>query len=212
MRGMDRFRDLPGDDLRALGQRCCWRRLAPQEQIIHLHDESRDVYFVVEGEVRAITYSLDGKEVTYRHIAGGGRLGEFSAIDGDSRSANVVALKPSLVAAMSASVFWGALERHASISALTGRVFELSTLAVKNRTPADLLRLARDHMAGEAIAVIAPTPKHAEIASRISTNREAVARYLSELARAGLIERRGGSLVIQDVPALARVVQQVLGK
>ncbi len=203
--------------------RCRWRRYEAHEQIIHFHDESRDVYLIVEGEVRATTYSLDGKEVTYRDIAAGDMFGEFSAINGEPRSAGVVALRPSLVASMTAAGFWEVLQRYPSVNALTlkcltrqlrvmtERVFEFSTLGVRNRIHAELLRLARDHLECETTAVIAPAPKHAEIASRISTHREAVTRELNDLAREGLVERREGSLVICDVPRLTRMVQKVLG-
>ena len=224
LRGVGLFQDLAEVDLEALAKRCSWRRYEAQEQIIHYHDQSRDVYFVVEGEVRAITYSLEGKEVTYRDIAAGEMFGEFAAIDGEPRSANVVALMPSYVAAMPAACFWEVLERHPSaaaftlklltrqVRALTERVFEFSTLAVKNRIHAELLRLAGDHMTGDTTATIVPAPTHADIASRISTHREAVTRELNELSRQGLIKRDHGSLVILDVPRLKRMVDEVLGE
>ena len=69
------------------------------------------------------------------------------------------------------------------IRGLTTRIYEFSTLAVSNRIQAELLRLAtlgtRDGMG----ARIAPTPTHTEIASRVSTHREAVAREFTRLSR-----------------------------
>lgn len=223
LQGIGLFHGLGEADLEALAKRCAWRRYQAHEQIIHFHDETRDVYFIVEGEVRAITYALDGKEVTYRDIPAGGMFGEYAAIDGEPRSATVEALVPSHVAAMPAACFWEVLESHPSVNAillkqltrqvrtLTERVFEFSTLAVKNRIHAELLRLARDHMVDEATAAIVPSPTHAEIASRISTHREAVTREMTELSRQGLVERRHGSLVVRDVPRLERMVREVLG-
>jgi predicted transcriptional regulator len=58
-------------------------------------------------------------------------------------------------------------------------------------------------------ATLDPAPTHAEIASRISTHREAVARELAELARAGLILRHGQALSIPDVGRLTRLVETV---
>ncbi len=95
---------------------------------------------------------------------------------------------------------------------LSERVFEFSTLTVKNRIHAELLRLARDHMRGENTAAISPAPTHAHIASRVSTHREAVTRELNDLARAGLIERRHGVLIIRDVNHLIRMVREVVGQ
>ena len=94
----------------------------------------------------------------------------------------------------------------AQIRALTTRVFEFSTLAVNNRIQAELLRLARQGRLDGNIATIAPVPKHAEIASRISTHREAVAREISRLEALGLLQRKTRSIVITDLARLARMV------
>jgi CRP/FNR family cyclic AMP-dependent transcriptional regulator len=74
----------------------------------------------------------------------------------------------------------------------------------------ELLRLARETAPGQKCAVTFPSPTHAEFASRVSTHREAVTRGLGELARAGILEKRSGTLVIRDVEALAGMVNEVL--
>ncbi len=123
---------------------------------------------------------------------------------------------------MPAGVFWQVLRDHPEVSArilkqlatltrnLSERVFEFSALGVKNRIHAELLRLARDHGGDGNSAIISPAPTHAEIASRVSTHREAVTRELNALARDGLFERRGGALVVSDIARLARLVEKVL--
>ena len=89
---------------------------------------------------------------------------------------------------------------------------EFSTLGVKNRIHAELLRLAHKHKHDENSAVISPAPTQADIASRVSTSREAVAREMSHLGQIGVIERRNGALVIGDVARLTRMVQEVRGQ
>lgn len=218
------FREVAEDELEALAHRCHWRRFSRDQQILGYGDDSHDVFFVVQGRVRAINYSVGGKEVSFRDIDAGDTFGEFAAIDGQPRSANIVALDESLIASMTSGIFWDALRDHPEVAAatlkrltaqvrsLTARVFEFSTLAVKNRIHAELLRLARDHMAEDNVAVISPAPKHADIASRVSTHREAVTRELNDLAHHGLIERRERSLVISDVAQLEHLVEEVLGE
>ena len=89
------------------------------------------------------------------------------------------------------------------VRSLTERVFEFSTLAVRGRVRTELLRLARQRPAGDAdTVVLSPAPKHAEIAHRISTHREAVTRELSRLEELGVIAREGRSLRIRDLAAL----------
>ena len=217
------FRDLPQAERDRLAARFRWSRYGANEQIISHQDHSTDVFLVLQGEVRVVIYSLAGKEVTFRDIKEGQYFGELAAIDGLPRSASIFALRESVIASMSADMFWEVLRIYpeatarllkdlaGSVRALTDRVFEFTALAVNNRIHAELLRLALDHMTGENIAEIRPAPTHADIASRISTHREAVTRELGRLARAGIVRRRTGALVIEDVERLKRRVQDVIG-
>ena len=216
------FRTLPPDALEALAKRCQWQRFEANQLIVGQDDETKDVFFIVRGRVRVIVYAASGKEVSFRDLGAGQMFGELSAIDGRPRSATVIALQEALMARMPPNVFWTMVERHPQVAtavlhhlvglvrALSDRVFEFSTLAVKNRIHAELLRLAREASGRDSGAMlISPAPTHAEIASRISSHREAVTRELNELVRAGLVERRSGGLIIRDIERLARLVEDV---
>ena len=72
---------------------------------------------------------------------------------------------------------------------LSNRVNEFTNLDVRHRIYAELLRLSRPEDGKASRAVISPPPVHGEIAARVSTRREAVARELKALERDGLIER-----------------------
>lgn len=217
------FRDLPGDALAAVEKRCRWRTFGPGEQIIDYEDQSCDVYFLVSGHARVIIYSVAGKAVAFRDMGPGDIFGEFAAIDEKPRSASVEALETCRVASISRQSFREllveqprvavALIRHlvAQMRSLTERVFEFSTLAVNNRIHAELLRLARQVDASAKEVSIPSAPTHAEIASRISTHREAVSRELSRLAHIGLLERRHTTLCVKDVERLARMVREATG-
>ncbi|NIR28148.1 MAG: Crp/Fnr family transcriptional regulator [Gammaproteobacteria bacterium] len=221
--GIDVFRTLSPDDCRVVASRCHWHRYAAGQQILSYPDTSTEVYFIVGGKVRVTLCSPSGREVTFRDLGSGQMFGDLSAIDGKGRSANVVALTDSLVAAMPSNVFREVRHEHPEVAEavlqeavrlvrhLSERVFEFGALGVKNRIHAELLRLARAHMRDERSAEIRPAPIHADIASRVCTHREAVSRELSELQRAGLVERRRGALLIHDVPRLTRMVTEVRG-
>lgn len=212
------FRELPADDLEALSARCCWHRFAPGQLIFDYSDEPTDVFFVVRGRVRVTYYSLSGKEVMFRDLLAGEVFGEVSAIDGRPRSASVIALGETLTASLSTGQFWDVLRSHAAVNAavmrrlaelvrrLTQRVVEASTLAVRDRVHAEMLRLARESTPAGSRAVIPNMPTHAEIASRIGTHREAVTRELNQLLRDGLIEKHGSVIVVGDVAALERLL------
>ncbi len=217
------FAGVPPDELEKLAKNVRWKRYREDQQIISHLDNSTDVFLVIEGTVRVFIYSASGKEITFRDFAAGQSFGELAAIDGLPRSATVTSLTDSLIASMSAELFREILRIYPGVAAtlvkelagivraMTQRVFEFSALAVGNRVHTELLRLARDHMIDDNTALIRPAPTHAEIASRISTHREAVTRELSQLSHDGLVERQPGALFVRDVERLARLVWDVVG-
>lgn len=206
-------------DLAALERQCGWRTAHAGNLIIGQHDRSRDVLFLVSGLARVNVYSASGKQVSFRDIPPGALFGELSAIDERPRSADVEAIEECLLLVMPQRVFMQTLDSHpavarvmmrhlaAQVRALTERVFEFSTLAVRSRVRAELRRLA-DLNAGSGDGVIlSPAPTHAEIANRISTHREAVTRELNRLEQLGIVERQGRSLRIRDIEALSRLIE-----
>jgi CRP-like cAMP-binding protein len=222
--GIELFDDLEGSERDALARLCRWRRYAAHEYIIGHQDETNDVFFIVGGRVRVTVFSPSGKEVSFADLPAGKSFGEMAAIDGAPRSATVIALSDTVLASMPAEVFRRVLNDHPDVAAkmmqylaglvrrLSDRVVEFSVLAVRNRIHAELLRLARDQGLDGDTAMITPVPTHADIASRVSTHREAVTRELNALARDGLIERRDGALFIADVARLAQLVETGLAE
>jgi len=217
------FRDLDAREIERLTQRVNWRNYKAHQQIIGHQDASTDVYFMVSGTVRVILFSSAGKEVAFRDIQAGECFGEFAAIDGAPRSANVIALTDVMIGTVSAETFRSILQEYPAVSmamltyltkmvrSLSERIFEFSTLAVKNRIHSELLRLAREGERDGKTARISPAPTHADIAARISTHREAVTRELNELTKNGLISRDGRTLIISDLEELERLVHEVAG-
>ena len=224
LKGIAIFAGLSPDSIERIERRCAWKRYAPGEPILDYLDKSDDVFFLTLGEVRVTIYSTVGKAVSFREIAAGEIFGEFPAIDGGSRSASVEARTNCLVASMPGSSFRELLQSEPglaqallprlvkTIRALTNRVYEFSTLAVNNRIQAELLRLASFGPKEGRAARIVPAPTHVEIASRVSTHREAVTRELNRLSRIGIIERRGGTLLVKDVERLAEMVHDATGE
>lgn len=212
---------VPLPALEKLARQCRWRRFTAGQRVISREAPDNDVYLIVSGQVRVTSFSAGGREVTFGDVRGGEWFGDFAAIDGLSRSADVVAIEDTLVASMNPALFRRLLREHAevcdrmmrrlvnSIRELTERVFDFSTLGVQNRLHAELLRLARQAGVEGNMARIDPAPKHTEIAGHISTYREQVTRELSAMAKQGLIQRSGGALVIPNVERLEKIVSEV---
>lgn len=203
---------------------CGWRRFETHAELVGYQDPSSDVFFVVRGQVRVIIYSSSGKAVTFRDLGPGQMFGELAAIDGQRRSASVEALETCLIARMTPGVFWDVvlseptvgkavlLHLAALVRSLSTRIYEFSTLAVENRIHAELLRLARDGKPVERGALITHPPTHIEIASRISTHREAVTRELNRLTKLGILERHGAALLVTNLDRLIRMVAEATGE
>jgi len=215
---------LTASELEKLEQQCSWRHYSSQEQIIDRQSDTTDIFFVAEGRVRIVNYSLSGREITFDELGQGEHFGELAAIDGQPRSASVMALKGCLVASLSQERFRVLVESHPKMAlrlmetlagmvrTSTERIMDLSTLAANNRVQAEVLRQARESSTDDISAIIKPIPVHGDIASRVSTTRETVARVMNDLARQGIVERRKDALVIGDIEQLSEMVEEVRGE
>ena len=224
LKGIGLLRGLSASALEQAAKDCGWKQYAANEQIIDRQSETTDVFLVVEGRVRVVNYSITGREITLDDIDAGGHFGELAAIDEKPRSASVMALTPCNLAVISRDFFLDMVKSHPGVAILvmrdlagiirnsTVRIMDLSTLAANNRVQADLLRLASANLTEDGIASISPIPVHGDVASRVSTTRETVARVMNDLARQGVVERLKDALLINDVDKLREMVDEVRGE
>jgi CRP-like cAMP-binding protein len=220
--GVDLFAFLEPAARQALERKCVWRRWAAGEQIIDRENLSNDVYFVASGRARVVDYSDTGhREVIFDEIGPGGYFGELAAIDGEPRSANIVAAEETVTGLLTSEAFIEVLFQHREtglafmrrlsemIRQATSRIMDLSTLGVHNRIYSELLRQAKTGGGRPPnTAAIHPVPVHSDIAARVSTTRETVARVLSDLTRQGLLQREQDNLVILDVKGLTELAHK----
>ncbi len=216
--GIGLFEGLDAAERCRLEHRCTWRRYGAGETVLDRGSESSEVLFIIDGAVKILNFSLSGRAVAYATLRAGECFGELAAIDGKPRSASVVATEETLVAVLTSQEFLAVLKEHAEVTVkvlqrLTSmvrmgdvRIMELSTLAATQRVYAEILRMAKPDAAMPGRWLIHPLPPLREIASRISTTRETVARALSKLYPTGLIRRSGKSLYILDRDAFERTL------
>lgn len=206
------FKNLGCDKLGVLAAACTAREFGPGELVVGHNDTTFDVFFLLAGRLQVNLYSAEGQRVGFHEMGSGDMFGEISAIDGLPRSASVEAAIASRVAMLPRHRFLELIEQNpglamavarqlaAHVRRLTTRVFEFSTMAVRQRLRAELLRQAQPADGGSG--VIDPVPTHAELASRISTHREAVSREMAWLDGQGMVIKRGKALLI---PSLGRL-------
>jgi CRP-like cAMP-binding protein len=214
------FRSLDAAAITQLDSQCSWRRAPRNAWIIGYQEASNDVFFIVSGTVRVRIQSVSGRDILLREIGAGEFFGELAAIDNQPRSSGIVAVTDVTIARMPASVFRSVLHKYpdacdqllallaGQVRRLSNRVNEYSTLDVRHRIYAELLRLARPQPGRPEQGLISPPPAHGEIAARVSTRREAVAREVKALERTGLVERRRGAIVLTDTGRLRRLLEE----
>jgi CRP-like cAMP-binding protein len=212
LEGFPLFAGLPAADVEAIASRCRWLEIDEGALLFDLDTDTLEVYFVLEGALRILTGRRE-REVALADVLAGNYFGELAAIDGRKRSARVVATAPSRLASLDGDAFRQVLldfpavgvrvlERLARIiRSLDQRVTELSTTSESTRVCGELVRLAQPDPHGSGW-LIPDLPNHAEIATWVGSSREAVAQAIGELARDGVVRRRGIGLIIADWPRL----------
>ena len=201
-----------------MSERCLWESFSKNQIVLDESDPSTDVFFVVKGSVSAKSHSENGKEVTYTYIHSGEIFGEFAAIDHQARSASVHAVEDTVIARMRSSDFRSVLLAYPQLVIrlaehlvqklrnLTTRVFEFSTMSVGYRVRTELIRYCEEYGVEGNSAYIEPAPTHYEIATLISTHREAITRELSLLESMGIISASRRRITVLDVKRLRSLV------
>lgn len=208
------FEDLPDAELAAIARACVTRTYPRHAEIAADHEHTGDVFFILDGSVRANSVSADGREIIYSDLGVGDIFGEFAAIDGRPRSSALVATSDCLLARMPRERFMALLRANSTVSLhliqllvakvrrMSERVFEVSALAVRERVRRELLRLAEVGTRQGHAVVLHPAPTHYEFAARIGSHREAVTRELNRLEEEGLLEIGRREIRIVDVRRL----------
>lgn len=215
----DLFRTL-GDRERAEFELRCFQRMWPAGATVEARDTaSATVYFVLTGRCQVLTRLPGTKQnIALDEIGPGGFFGEMAAIDGEPRSASILATERSQIIEMNGALFSKLLADHPTAALTVMRrmtemirqadtmIMQVSGLDAQTRVCLELLRRARTGGRRPAnTGLIAPMPRHADIAARACATRETVARVLGKLMRRGLIRRQDDDLLVTDLKTLNRL-------
>ncbi len=219
--GISLFEGIPAEALARIDGQVSWKGHKSGDEIFNRNTANRDVFFVAEGRVRIVNYSLSGREVAYAEIPAGAYFGELSAIDGEPRSASIVALDDCVLGALDRETFLGALQEFpiaglrvmqklaSIVRTADERIMDLATLSAYQRVYRRLLDLTRPDPVTPSAWLIYPLPTQAQIASQASTTRETVARVLGQLSTENIVERKGKTLYVRDKEKLEILAERV---
>lgn len=101
----DLFDELTPEDVASAAGYFVHRSYSEGEHIIAAGGDETDVFFLMSGSVRIVTYSIIGNELELSRFKAPGYFGELTALDDYPRSAEVIALEPCECLAMNAADF-----------------------------------------------------------------------------------------------------------
>ena len=219
VQAIDLFSGLDTAVLESLAGKMQLKRFNKKDTVLSRNEMDRGVYFIATGSVRVTSFSSSGKETSYHDKGAGEMFGELSAIDGQPRAADIVVTADASLLYLSHQQFNELVQSSPEVNqrlikgligevrSLTQRVYEFSALSVRYRIYAEVARIAQRatdaHGAADGPIELHEFPTHAELATRVTTTREAVTREISRLAEMELVVKSDDLLII---PSLARLL------
>lgn len=185
------------------------------QMLLQAEETNTDVWFLLSGLARVAVFTETGREVSMFTFERGDSFGEFSAIDSAPRSASIEALTDCVAARLSGPQFRSILANSSEVSDaflrllvgklrdMTAKVSDFSAHTADERIRGELLRIARAASKGRDSFIIDAPPTQAEIAARVFTNRETVAREMGRMRRLGVVDRVGRRIAVPSLEALA---------
>ena len=205
------FWDLNEDELGHIAAKMVTKHFENGNYIFLEDSEGEQCFFVLEGSVKVTRLSKDGREVILAMLNEGDFFGEMSLLDGESRSANVIALEKTKVLTLDRNDFIEVVNDYPQIAVqllkeLARRlrksdrqIASLSLSDAEKRIALCIIRFADEQGVIKNGKVSIPrTPIQQDIAKMAGTSRETVSRALGLLEKEDLIERNGRELIILD--------------
>ncbi len=201
-------------DLRARGKSRLFRR---GSSLFNEGDRSDHVALIAAGRVKIFSPTDEGREIVLAIRERGDLLGDFSAIDGEPRSATATALEEVEAVIVTADEFRSFLERNPRVAirmleTLTSRLrdadrkrVEFSAFDSVGRVARRLVEMAERFGERDDSGIrIALSLSQEELAGWTGSSREAVSKALQTLRSRGWIETRRRGITILDLEALTR--------
>ncbi|MCP5086169.1 MAG: Crp/Fnr family transcriptional regulator [Rhodobacteraceae bacterium] len=185
--------------------------------LISADDESSDVFFVLDGSVKATVYTDGGREVSFLTFNNGDCIGEFSAIDEAPRSSDAIAETDCIAARLAPEQFRQLLRIHSDMSYglltllvghlryLSKRVVDFNAKSADERLRENLLDLAERNCKHDE-ALIEKPPTQTELAAFVFSSRESVAREMGRMRKARVLGRKKRALHFPSVKLLREYV------
>jgi CRP/FNR family cyclic AMP-dependent transcriptional regulator len=198
------FAGLPSDTLTAIENLTSTRQYPKNSVIMNEGDIANSVYLLMSGKVKIYVSDEDGKEFVLNSLSAGACFGEFSLLDEEeTRTASVMTLENSHFKVLMKSDFDQLRKDYPEIDAvlitnLVGTIRHLTenckSLALKD-VYGRIRNLLNTLAKGEQ-GKITEKMTQQEIANRVGSSREMVARILKDLKAGGYIGKENKQITV----------------
>ncbi|MEJ2679906.1 MAG: Crp/Fnr family transcriptional regulator [Gammaproteobacteria bacterium] len=188
------FSGLANDTLSAIDRLTTTRQYPKNSIIINEGDVSNSMYLLMEGRVKVYLSEQDGREFILNNLQPGDHFGEFALLDDEKRTASIMTVEPSIFKILLKADFDRLRHEYAEINdVLIGNLVGTIRHLTEN-----VKSLALKDVYGRIRQLLHQLPKNAdgrieekltqqEIANRVGSSREMVARILKNLITGGYI-------------------------
>lgn len=215
---------LAGVDERALAQVAAALQLRTVERgrpVLQKGSVGEHLLFVLSGRLQVVDLTEDGREIGLDFLTAGDYFGELSIIDGLTRSASIMALENSLIAALPRSQALALIYHNPLVvERLLKRMAASIRTAANYRTiigiPSAFQRVFAllnqfAKIAPGGLVVIDKMPTQQEIAITVNTSRETVSRAIHILIQKGVLEKDMRRLIVRQPDELRKAVTDEAG-
>ena len=213
LRKVPLFSGLADEQLGHLGSVVRKNRYTPSSVILAEGEPGDNLFLLLEGSAKVTRAGSQGREVVIAFIRAGEFFGELSILDGQARSASVVALEDSQVYVIERSDFIGLIRRDPDLSihllqelarrirASDRQIEYLALNDAESRVFHTLIRVAEDIGTQDygSDALLVRLPPQQDLADMAGTSRETVSRVLRRLESKGMISRSPGHVQLHNL-------------
>jgi CRP/FNR family transcriptional regulator len=204
------LRVLPEAERAALAAHCAFQSLDRGACLFREGAAPAGVFLILDGRIKLLRSSPDGREQVLHEEGPGVTLAEVPVFDGGGYVGSAMAVQAARVLFVPRDPLLEALQRNPAsalgvIRVLASRVRKLAAvvedLSLRGVTArvASFLCRELERVGGDTLELRITRD---ELATHVGTVREQASRALSQLKAAGLIDVRGRTLAVLDLPGL----------
>ena len=214
-RGLPLLDGLTDEALEKTASQMTEQAFARRAVILKKNEPAHGLFFLIDGRLQAVDFTLDGREVGLFFIEPGQTFGELALADDGLQPEFVISVAQSRVAFLPASAARELLARYPSVAngvlrriaqRLRSVTDQRTLIALPNpmqRICVQLVKLStRQAQAGGDVngklVLVRQIPTHQEIAIMVNTSRETVTRVFQALVSKGVIQRAGNDVEVRD--------------